>query len=207
MSIAGPGLRQAALAAAGLVALVVMGCAGASDEPPDATPTATEATSAEVAEGLQAGQFGQPIALEASPKLFGTSCTDCTVTFGEPTVQGARIELEGRYFEADDGIYVIVPFTLENRGGESVEPINLVAVSAPTLVEYPNGRQFSHVNLLGLEEHSEELFGVVMADIARPGSTVSGLLVFDVADPIQDGAVLLVGETAILFPKATQDAP
>ena len=102
-----------------------------------------------------------------------------TVTFDDMFwVDSIELETSGDFvltYTPDDR-YLLVPFTIVNGSDSDIDPDD---VHGAVGLEDGLGRQNSGVTLLGIEDHSERLWGVVISNIVRAGNTGRGIMAFD----------------------------
>lgn len=108
----------------------------------------------------------------------------------EGNVEGVAITVDGfaweeeirtseySFFEPDDGSrFLVVTFTIHNRSNQDLMP-DLVRNSF--YVEDAAGVQNYGTSLIGIEDVSDEEWGVIMADIVRAGRTARTLKTYEI---------------------------
>lgn len=173
-----------------LCGFVLGGCSG---DGAGATPDATTSSA------LRTVAFDEPIEIHDPEIVFGVEpCTDCTLTIHPPVWPGERIGTTDGGGWTADGRYLVLRYTISNNSPDPLEPDDF---ALRVQVELLDGQRFRGIDLVGLNEISNDLFGVVMSDIVRPGTTGTGLMVIDLPDSIPAGANVIIwdsgGEYAI----------
>lgn len=146
------------------------------------------------------------VKLAAIGDKFRLLSDDATVSFDSMSWRAEAVPLSvGESFASsrpDPGnSFLVVTFTIVNGSDGDVEPDGIASV---TQLEDELGRQNPGVTLLADDRVYEQIWGVPVADIVRPGRTGRGIMFFDV-DPASPGLVLRSGNLGFEIPVPRPD--
>ncbi len=128
--------------------------------------------------GLMEGDSPKEVKVIGVGEEFEGGVEGVAITIDDFAWEGEIRSGDDWVFTPDDGSrFLVVTFTILNMGSQDFEPR---LVQNGFYVEDAAGVQTHGTRLLGIEDVSDERWGVIMADVARAGKTVRTLKIYEI---------------------------